>query len=244
MLAARELYTLLKTRLYMQPKWLYMTLILLILLITTAVILLKLPLYPIYFSIIIMIMISFSYEIFSNDNEKGFENAIVRLCTTTFSIIYLGFFATFLSKLTLLPNATIHIATFLLMVFGCDSLAWFFGMLFGKGNRGFIKASPNKSLTGFFGGIFGSIIAALIMYYCNRHAFNTEATTIILVAALIALTSIMGDLLESVLKRACSHKDSDVGGVGIPGRGGFLDSIDSILFSAPIYYILAVYFMM
>ncbi len=241
-MASRELYTILKVKLLMQPKWLFLILIMSIPLVTTIVILANLsPLY-IYFAVVIMLMISFSYEVFSSDNDISFENAIPRLCTTSFGIIYIGLFSTYISQLTLLPNATIFIATFLLMVFGCDSLAWFFGMLLGKGNRGFIKASPNKSLAGFLGGIFGSIVAGLIMYYFSPTVFKASPFLVSLVGMLVAFTSIIGDLIESVLKRSCAHKDSDIGGVGIPGRGGFLDSIDSILFSAPIYFILVTLF--
>ncbi len=237
-MAARELYTLLQTRLFMQPQWLFLLLTVLIPTVTTLVILLELPPLYIYFTAVISIMISFAYEIFSPDNEISFDNAAPRLCTTTFSIIYLGLFSTFISQLTRLQDSTIYIATFLLMVFGCDSLAWFFGMLLGKGTRGFIKASPNKSLVGFFGGIFGSILAGLIMYYFHPNSFSNNPILVVLVAIIISIAAIIGDLIESVLKRSCAHKDSDIGGVGIPGRGGFLDSIDSILFSAPIYFIL------
>ena len=63
-------------------------------------------------------------------------------------IFYTGFLITFLSRLTSLENSKIVITLFLLNVFICDSLAWFFGILFGKNNRGIIAASPNKSLVG------------------------------------------------------------------------------------------------
>ncbi len=243
-MASRELYTLLKEKLFMQPRWLFLILIMSTPLVATLVILAKLPPLYIYFAVVIMLMISFTYEIFSPDNENSFYNAIPRFCSSCFGIIYIGLFSTYISQLTLLPNATIFIATFFLMVFGCDSLAWFFGMLFGKGNRGFIKASPNKSLAGFFGGIFGSVFAGMIMYYFSPEVFSFSPILVCLVGILVALTSIVGDLIESVIKRSCAHKDSDIGGVGIPGRGGFLDSIDSILFSAPIFFILATLFFM
>ncbi len=241
-MAARETYTLLKSRLFMQPMWLFLILITSIPVITVYIILAGLPIVYIYFTVVIMLMISFAYEIFSPDNDKSFENAAQKLCTSTFGIIYIGLFSTFLTQLTLFENATIYIATFLLMVFACDSLAWFFGMLLGKGNRGFIKASPNKSLAGFFGGMLGSVLAGLIMYYFFPTVFINSPVLVCIIGLLISLTSIVGDLIESVLKRSCAHKDSDIGGVGIPGRGGFLDSIDSILFSAPLYYILITVF--
>ena len=57
------------------------------------------------------------------------------------------------------------LSVFFLMVFGCDSLAWFFGMLFGNSNRGMIKASPNKSIAGFAGGYIGAIAAGIAGTY-------------------------------------------------------------------------------
>ncbi len=241
-LASREMYTLLQTKLFMQPRWLFTTLICAIPCVTTIIIIFNLETIYIYFTVAIVLMISFAYEIFSVDNEANFDNAVPRFCTSAFSIIYLGLFSAYISQFTLLPNASIYITTFLLMVFACDSLAWFFGMLFGKGNRGFIKASPNKSVAGFLGGIFGSALAGVIMSMFYPDVFNNSPVLVCTVGFLVALTSILGDLIESVLKRSCAHKDSDVGGVGIPGRGGFLDSIDSILFSAPIYYIVITVF--
>ncbi len=241
-MASREIYTLLNAKLPMQPRWLFISLVMCIPLITTCIILLQLSIIYIYFTVVIMLMISFIYEIFSPDNEQSFDNAMNRLCATSFGIIYVGLFSTYISQLTLLPNATIFISTFLLMVFGCDSLAWFFGMLFGRGNRGFIKASPNKSLAGFLGGIFGSIATGIIMYYFQPEVFLFSPMIVALVGMLVAMASIIGDLIESVLKRSCAHKDSDIGGVGIPGRGGFLDSIDSILFAAPVFFILVTIF--
>ncbi len=237
-MAARELYTLLKTKLYMQPKWLFIITIVFIPITTSIVLFLSLPTKYIYFFATAVLMFALAYEVFSPDNSASFENAAPKLCTTAFGIIYIGIFSTYILQLTVLPNASILMITFMLMVFACDSLAWFFGMLLGKNNRGYIKASPNKSIAGFLGGIFGSVLAGVIMFYFNASVFSNSLALVIITGVLVAFASIAGDLIESVLKRSCEHKDSDIAGVGIPGRGGFLDSIDSILFSAPVFYIL------
>ena len=121
------------------------------------------------------------------------------------------------------------------MVFFCDSLAWFFGVLFGKNNRGFIKASPNKSIVGFAGGFLGSICGGILSYFIWPEVFEGSIVKIIVIGFILAFSSIVGDLIESVFKRSVGVKDS---GHIVPGRGGALDSIDSLLMSAPIFYLL------
>ena len=134
---------------------------------------------------------------------------------------------------------SLYMALFLVMVFGTDSFAWFFGMLFGKNNRGYIKASPNKSIAGFIGGIFATVIVVFLVtryipvfskYF--SHISNLEIISLTVVTSLFA---IIGDLIESVIKRAVDVKDS---GNIIPGRGGILDSVDSLLLAAPVFYLL------
>ena len=133
-------------------------------------------------------------------------------------------------------NITVPVVcVFILMVFMCDSIAWFLGVLFGKGNRGIVKASPNKSCIGFLGGFIGSVGAGILGYYLWPQIFSGSVLKIIFTGLCMALSSIVGDLTESVFKRSSGIKDS---GKIIPGRGGILDSIDSIVVSAPIFYLL------
>lgn len=128
-----------------------------------------------------------------------------------------------------------YIILFLLIVFMCDSLAWFFGILFGKSTRGYVPASPNKSLVGFIGGIFGSIISAVLFKFLFPEVLPGSFLKIILLSGICGVAAIIGDLIESIFKRSCNVKDS---GTLIPGRGGVLDSIDSLLATAPIFYTL------
>ena len=93
----------------------------------------------------------------------------------------------------------------------------------------------DKSIAGFIGGFIGSIAAGAAGYYIWPEVFGNSIVKVIILGAVIAFTSIIGDLAESVLKRSADCKDS---GCIIPGRGGILDSIDSIIVSAPVYYFL------
>lgn len=166
--------------------------------------------------------------------SKTFENSALKLTLSIFILFYIGVFITFISKMTLLNNSRYIIILFLLQVFMCDSCAWFFGVLFGKSTKGYIAASPNKSLVGFAGGIVGSIFFSCMFKLIFPEIVTCSFVSISILAFVTALASIVGDLIESVLKRSCAVKDS---GSLIPGRGGILDSIDSILIAAPIFYI-------
>lgn len=165
---------------------------------------------------------------------KTFEKSASKVSYSCLIIFYCGLLMTFLSRLTVLENSRYIISLFLILVFICDSLAWFFGILFGKGSRGYVAASPNKSIVGFVGGIISSIASGVLFKVLFPQIITTSYLNIILIGFFTAIASIVGDLIESVFKRSCDVKDS---GNLIPGRGGVLDSIDSILISAPIFYI-------
>ncbi len=156
---------------------------------------------------------------------------------TAFSIlVYPGSFMLWIVRLNADPNATILLLLFLLMVFGNDSMAWAMGMAFGKGNRGIIPASPNKSLAGFIGGLATSVGLGIVAALLFPSVFPSVNVAAPLGGALLGffcgLAAIVGDLAESAIKRSVDIKDS--GGI-IPGRGGLLDSIDSITFAAPVF---------
>jgi len=176
-------------------------------------------------SVVIMLI----YSLF----ERNFENSLIKISTGLLTIFYCGFFLTFVQKMTVLENSRFWIALFLILVFMCDSAAWFFGVLFGKSTKGFIPASPNKSLVGFAGGIAGSIASGVVLKLLFSNVISVPYWKIIVLGGCIAITSIIGDLIESVFKRSLGCKDS---GFLIPGRGGLLDSVDSILLSCPVYY--------
>lgn len=181
-----------------------------------------------YITISILLM---GYECFT---AKTFEFSLSKISYTLLTVFYCGFLITFISRMTILQNSKYIITLFLIFVFMCDSFAWFFGILFGKSTRGFVAASPNKSLVGFAGGIAGSIACGLLLKLLLPSVFTISYKNLIILGLITSIAAIVGDLIESVFKRSCDVKDS---GNLIPGRGGVLDSIDSILIAAPIFYI-------
>jgi phosphatidate cytidylyltransferase len=134
------------------------------------------------------------------------------------------------------------IITFLTVVFCTDGAAWATGMMFGKGNQGLIPASPNKSIAGFIGGtivsiLLGGIAAVLLPEVFIPKAYSIFGIPFVAGAVLGLLTGVaatLGDLGESAIKRSSGLKDS---GSIIPGRGGILDSIDSLTLAAPVFYL-------
>ncbi|MDR1174265.1 MAG: phosphatidate cytidylyltransferase [Treponema sp.] len=152
-------------------------------------------------------------------------------------IIYPGLFMSWIVRMAHWENAYYVILFFLLIVMANDSAAWAFGMLFGKGNRGLIPASPNKSIAGFIGGFAASVLVGMGASLFLKEAFQPEilspALSGFILGSLTGIAATLGDLGESALKRSAGVKDS--GGL-VPGRGGILDSIDSIALAAPVFY--------
>jgi phosphatidate cytidylyltransferase len=191
--------------------------------------------------IIVIVMAGVFWLIVSrvfSSHEK--QDAFIFRAAAGFSvIIYPGLFLSWIILMSLLGEPEIKIITFLLIVFLNDSVAWATGMLFGKGNRGIIPASPNKSIAGFIGGILASVAVGIGAAMLFPQAFDSRLLSLPLAGACLGLVSgiaaILGDLGESVLKRSANIKDS---GFIMPGRGGILDSIDSIALAAPVFYLL------
>jgi phosphatidate cytidylyltransferase len=154
-------------------------------------------------------------------------------------MIYPGLFMEWIIKMGSWPKANIFILTFLLIVFANDSLAWTAGMLFGKRNQGIIPVSPNKSIAGFIGGLTASALVGAGAALLFPGVFQPRRFSALLLGITLGLVSgiagSLGDLGESALKRSSGVKDS---GFLIPGRGGVLDSIDSLALAAPVFYAL------
>ncbi len=167
--------------------------------------------------------------------EEGISRALPDAMASAFPLVYPGLGSAFL---LLVIVATTHPSTailwFALIAFSNDSLAWLFGMTLGK-KRGIVAVSPNKSLAGFAGGMAGSVGFALLGPALFGPVVPFVPWQLALIGLLVGAADIAGDLFESAIKRSAGVKDS---GVGMPGRGGFLDSFDSILFAAPVFFIL------
>lgn len=116
-----------------------------------------------------------------------------------------------------------------------DTGAFFIGSAVGK-HKLFPRVSPNKTWEGFFGGITFAIATSLCFFFLTKGRFGVVSFGIVdtfVMAILIALAGVAGDMFESLLKRAAKVKDSSS---SLPGLGGLLDVLDSLLFGAPLFY--------
>ena len=91
--------------------------------------------------------------------------------------------------------------------------------------------SPHKSWEGAVAGLSGSVLAVTAMLLYQPGAFDVS---LLALAAVTAVAAQVGDLVESLVKRAAGVKDS---GNLLPGHGGFFDRVDALLFAAPVWYI-------
>ena len=124
----------------------------------------------------------------------------------------------------------------LLVIWVCDTAAYLFGSAFGK--RKLAPAiSPNKSVEGFLAGLVSSLLVSMAFY--SLSSLDWSLSFIASAGLIIAFAGQLGDLAESLLKRGASVKDS---GSLIPGHGGMLDRIDSLLFAIPVFYYLLQFF--
>ena len=120
--------------------------------------------------------------------------------------------------------------TMFIMIWLNDTGAYVVGSRIGR-RKLFERISPKKSWEGFFGGMAFCIIASIIIYYCGDN-FQTHLSlpALIIYGVLASIIATWGDLVESLIKRTLGVKDS---GRMMPGHGGILDRIDSLLFVAP-----------
>ena len=125
------------------------------------------------------------------------------------------------------PNILIGI---LVIIWVNDSFAFLVGKNLGK-NKLFVSVSPKKTIEGFVGGVFFAIITS---YFISQYFTEFALINWLIIAAIVSVLGTLGDLIESKFKRQAKIKDS---GNIMPGHGGMLDRLDSLLFVAPFVYL-------
>jgi len=150
---------------------------------------------------------------------------------TIAGIFYIGWMLGYWVELQNLPDGRYWALLAMLTTFAYDTTAFFIGRTWGK-HRLAPKVSPSKTWEGAIGGVFGAVAACLILKSIFPLPINY--LWVIFMGFFISLFAQLGDLVESLLKRNVGVKDS---GKAIPGHGGILDRIDSLIFiGAVVYY--------
>jgi phosphatidate cytidylyltransferase len=126
-----------------------------------------------------------------------------------------------------LPEIIISI---LVIIWCNDTFAYLVGITMGK-NKLFERISPKKTVEGFVGGVIFAVVAGILLAHFYLHQ---DLIKWIIIAMIVSAFGTLGDLIESKFKRLAGVKDS---GHIMPGHGGFLDRLDSIIFVAPFVYL-------
>jgi phosphatidate cytidylyltransferase len=170
--------------------------------------------------------------------DSKLEEALPSQAITWLGALYLGLGLGLQLKIFMLQGtlpktgSRLILSLFIITWFG-DTAAYFVGSYLGK-HKLAPRVSPKKSWEGAFGNLGGNLVGALLM-----QATVCPEWTLVDVAALALILGTvgqLGDLVESTWKRSAGVKDSNVGGVSIPGHGGMLDRVDSLVFAAPALY--------
>jgi phosphatidate cytidylyltransferase len=180
--------------------------------------------------LVAVVVIAFADTLFF---EEKLENAPRRVGVAVLGAGWCGLFMASLVRLRQLPSGEWWIVLLLSVTWLNDTGAYFAGRAFGK-TRLFLRISPKKTWEGAIGGAAASLAAALIIQRLWLPQLPLWGAAAIGVGA--AVLGPLGDLSESMIKRAFGAKDS---GRLLPGHGGMLDRIDALLFNAPFVLLLA-----
>ena len=164
------------------------------------------------------------------------ENSTRDISYTIFGVLYVSFLFSHIISIKNLPMGNQWILTAQLMVWACDSMAYFVGMSIGRKffKTGFSKVSPKKSVEGAIGGVAASVLAIFISRYLLKfEGINIGIHNLVLLGIIVGVVAQIGDLGESLFKREFEVKDS---GTILMGHGGLLDRFDSMIFVLPTMY--------
>ena len=157
---------------------------------------------------------------------RGTENFVRTASASTLALIYLPFLAGFLILLARPHNGLERVMTFVVLV-GCnDTFAYLTGVLLGKHPLA-PKISPKKTIEGLVGSLIFTVIGGSLAFH---YIMDSDWWLGAAAGVLTVFTATAGDLIESALKRDVAIKDM---GTLLPGHGGVMDRLDSVLFAAP-----------
>ena len=158
--------------------------------------------------------------------RKGVENFVAKATAAAFALFYIPFLTGFFILLARPHDGFERVATAIVLVASNDTFGYVVGVLIGR-HKLVPKISPKKSIEGLFGSIVFNIIFGVLTF---KYFLNLPIWLGVLVGLLVVFTATTGDLVESALKRDFALKDM---GQFLPGHGGVMDRLDSILFSGP-----------
>ena len=170
--------------------------------------------------------------------RKDFSKMLTGIGVTFLGAMYVAFLGGFLVAIRMGFETSTNLSThllgyFFLVLFGSDTGAYFAGRAFGK-HKLAPSISPGKTVEGLIGGLFaaGAFAALATWWFFPELPYQWSVP----LAVILGVVGVFGDLCESAMKRGAKAKDA---ASILPGHGGFLDRLDSLLFAAPILYYFA-----
>ena len=177
------------------------------------------------FSIVLFAVFIFARQFAKKDDA----NILASSSITLFGILYISWFFSFIVKMKFLPNGANLVLFLVILTEGGDAGAYFMGRAMGK-HLLIPRISPKKTIEGMIGGFFFTLALALL---CKPLLPGFSYWQLLVGGILVGVIAPIGDLTESLFKRDCGVKDS---GSSLPGLGGFLDMLDSLLITSPMLY--------
>ena len=171
-------------------------------------------------------------QLFARENPAG----LTAIAVTLLGLMYVPWLLNFIQKIFFFPGVEgkFFLLYFILLTKFSDMGAYVVGSLIGR-HKLIPRISPGKTWEGFFGAIVISTGASLVfVHFFGGHLAGMNSHHAVILGIILSITAVIGDLIESLFKRECGAKDS---GNILPGIGGILDLLDSLLFNAPIMYL-------
>jgi phosphatidate cytidylyltransferase len=188
--------------------------------------------------LVLFLIVMFARQMFASMRDR---EPLQTMAYTLFGLLWIPWMFSFITKILFLPPRTpdgdftgqFYVLFLLMVTKFSDMGAYVFGSLFGR-HKFVPHISPKKTWEGFAGALFASLLAAFGLHALIPQKLAALHTPDLIVLGLVlGFAAVIGDLAESIVKRSAHSKDS--GGV-LPGIGGTLDLIDSLLFTAPLMY--------
>ena len=187
---------------------------------------------PVVVAFVLTLLAAFLLEMARYQGEPG--RAVPRLGMTALAVGYLGVLPCFFAQIRFLPtgHAGLLLGLTIFVPKGNDVGAFFTGTFLGR-HRMTPLLSPKKTWEGFAGGMLGGTAVAVGLSFAAP-IFPGGVLEAAAFGLVVGLAGVFGDLAESLIKRDCLTKDASH---SIPGFGGLLDVVDSVLFAAPVAYL-------
>jgi phosphatidate cytidylyltransferase len=182
-----------------------------------------------------LVIVELLVQLGINAGKEDLSNVLAVTSVNVFGVLYTAVLGGYIIALRVIESPVPYMAAklltlFFMVVFAGDTAAYYTGRAIGRRKLA-PKISPGKTIEGVIGGLLGNVVAVLIAHFTFLP--QLEVVYAVPLALAMGAAGITGDLCESMIKRGAKAKDASK---LIPGHGGLLDRLDSMLFNAPLLY--------